>query len=280
MTRTITACLLLLALFVAFPAGHAVAQEDCNPSGTASVVQDLELAESTEPVAEEKWQLPVGALSAEDLERAFREVQRSGKGIMGFFGLLADGQKRQLDGATVRAMFEKYGVELEFLPLDALEGVVSQDGKVTFAFDFGDQSERELQLPESRLQVLDSRHRSDRFLVDRKNRVREQKSDGKKLRLKDELQLTVNENGLTGVRQGDLAVHHWLLGWVDLQVHSERHDGKIATGDKERPVLETDGRGKPLVVDGHYVPQRFDDWVIITAKGRRIEVGIPPLASE
>ena len=103
MTRTFAAWLLLLALFVAFHAGRAVAQDDCDPSGSAAVVQDLQLAESTEPVAEEQWQLPVGALSAEDLERAFQEVQRSGKGIMGFFGLLADGEKRQLDGATVRA---------------------------------------------------------------------------------------------------------------------------------------------------------------------------------
>ncbi len=280
MSRVLEFLLFLVLLGLALPIERAVAQDPCKSGGAAVLVRDVAAAQGTEPVAQEQWSLPTGELSAEDLERAFEEVAKSGRGVMGFFGLLADGQRRQLDGATVRAMFEKYGVELEFLPLDALKGVVSADGKVTFQFDFGRKGEREVQLPDSTQKVLDSRHRSDRFLVDRKNRVRDEKNDGKKLKLKSELQLSVDENGLTGVREGDLAVHHWLLGWVNIQVNSERHQGKIATGEKNRPVLQTDAGGRPVVVDGHYLPQRFDDWVIITAKGRRIEVGIPALESQ
>ncbi len=82
------------------------------------------------------------------------------------------------------------------------------------------------------------------------------------------------------MREGDIAVHHWLLGWVNIDLASERNEGKIATGEKERPVLQTDSNGNPVVVDGHYQPQRYDDWVVITVKGRRIPVGIPPLESE
>ncbi len=266
---------LLVSLFALAP--QALAQDPCNPSGGECVVQDLQAATDTAETAAEEWKLPSGELTAADLERAFEEVTKSGKGIMGFFGLLADGQARTLDGDIVRAMFEKYGVSLEFLPLDALQRVESANGKVTFHFDFGRDSSRQIQLPDSTQKVLQSKHRSDPYLVHSRNRVRDEKSDGKKLRLKSQLQFSVNEDGLTGVREGDLAVHHWLAGWVNLNVHSEQHEGKIATGEKDRPVLQTDERGNPVVVDGHYQPQRYDDWVVITAAGRRIEVGIPPL---
>jgi hypothetical protein len=267
---------ILVALLLPWPA--AWAQDPCD-AGRTCVVEDLQAASDTQGASAERWVLPGGALGEAELERAFQEVTRSGRGVMGFFGLLADGQARSLSGEVVRAMFARYGVRLDFLPLDALERVESAGGKVTFHFDFGSEGHRDIQLPDTRQKVLESRHRSDPWLVDRKNRVREEKSGGSKLRLKPSLELSVDASGLTGVREGDLAVHHWLAGWVNLDLHSERHEGRVATGEKDRPVLVTDSRGEPAVVDGHYVPQRFDDWVVITAAGRRIEVGIPALST-
>jgi len=270
---------LLIALFALFAAPAALAKDPCNPSSGACVIDDLQAAADTQGIAAEQWVLPSGELSAADLERAFSEVQKSGRGIMGFFGLLADGQARTLSGDNVRAMFAKYDVSLDFLPLEALNRVEAAKGKVTFHFDFGRDGYRDIQLPGSTQKVLDSRLSSDPYKVDRKNRVRDEKTDSKKMRLKSQLQFSVNANGLSGLRTGDMAVHHWLAGWVNLNVQSERHDDKIATGEKNRPVLQTDSRGNPVVVDGHYQPQRYDDWVVITAKGRRIEVGIPPLGN-
>jgi len=174
-------------------------------------------------------------------------------------------------------LFARFGVALDFLPVDALREVVAEGGKVTFRFDFAGEDTREVKLPDSTRKVLDSRNKQDPFAADGRNRVKEDKSDGKSLRLRSELQFTVGPEGLTGVRAGDLAVHHWLLGWVDIQVHSERHPGRIAVGDKDRPVLQTDARGEPIVVSGHYQPQRYDDWAVIEAKGQRIEAGIPAL---
>ena len=165
MRRTLFVLLLALVATLVLPSAHA--QEPCDPAGGACVVDDLQAAADTEDSATEQWSLPTGELSAADLERAFQEVQKSGKGIMGFFGLLADGQSRTLSGEVIRAMFAKYGVELEFLPLDALKQVVAADGKVTFQFDFGRDGHRDLQLPGSTQKVLDSRHRSDPYLVDR-----------------------------------------------------------------------------------------------------------------
>jgi hypothetical protein len=271
---------LLLALVVSFGLPAAYAQEDCNPSGNATIVSDLEAAAGTAETAAEEWVLPSGELSAEDLERAFQEVIESGKGIMGFFGLLADDQERSISGEIIRAMFEKYGVELDFLPLDALKKVEAADGKVTFDFDFGKKGEREIKLPDTVRKVLDSRLRSDPYKVDRKNRVREEKSKGRKMKIKSQLEFSVDDSGLTGVREGDLTVSVFLLGWVNLTVQSERHEGKTATGEKNRPVLQTDSNGDPLVVDGHYQPQRYDDWVVITALGKRMEIGIPAMKAE
>jgi hypothetical protein len=269
-----------LTLLVAIGLPQAWAQDPCNPAGGNCVVDDLQSAADTADSAAEQWSLPAGALSAADLERAFQEVMKRDKGVMGFFGLLADGQARTLGGDVVRAMFTKYGVKLDFLPLDALQRVEAAGGKVTFHFDFGREGHRDIQLPGSSQKVLDSRHRSDPWLVDRKNRVRDEVSKGQKLRLQDELQFSVNQQGLTGLREGDLAVHHWLAGWVNMDLHSERHPDRVATGEKDRPVLRTDSRGNPVVDNGRYVPQRYDDWVIITAAGRRIEVGVPPLRGD
>ena len=278
MRCALTVLLITLVTVLLTPA--ALAQDPCNPSGGSCVVEDLQAATGTADSAGEQWVLPSGELSSADLERAFEEVIKSGKGIMGFFGLLADGQSRTLSGDIVRAMFAKYGVELDFLPLDALNRVEAANGKVTFHFDFGRDGHRDVTLPDSSQKVLDSRLRSDPYKVDRKNRVRDEKSDGKKLRIKSQLQFSVGANGLTGLREGDLAVHHWLAGWVNMNVHSEQHPNKVATGEKNRPVLQTDSRGNPVVVDGHYQPQRYDDWVVITAAGRRIEVGIPAMQAE
>lgn len=276
MGRHLLTALCAFALLLVFP-GPATGADPCTATGPATLVGDLQAASDTQGAADDHGKLPGGPLTTADLERAFQEVQKSGQGIMGFFGMLADGQRRVLPGAAVREVFAKYGVKLDFLPVDALREVVAEGGKVTFRFDFGGASTREVTLPDTRQKVLDSSNRADPLAADGKNRVKEEKNDGKQLRLNQELQLSVDAHGLTGVREGDLAVHHWLLGWVDIQVHSEQHAGKVATGDKNRPVLVTDGQGNPVVQDGHYLPQRYDDWVVIEAKGQRSEVGIPPL---
>ncbi len=274
--QTLLALLLLVA-----PLRTAWADDDCNTSESAeSTVADLQQAAATEAGAQEAWKLPSGALSAEDLEKAFEQITQNGQGIMGLFGLLADGQSRSIDGDVVRAMFQQYGVVLEFLPVESLTSISAENGKVTITFDFGSAGQKEIKLPDSEQKVLNSRHRTDPTLVDRKNRVRTEKLDGKTLKLKSELQFGVGENGLTGLRTGDIQVHHWLLGWVDIDLASERHEGKVAMGDKNRPVLQTDANGNPIVRDGHYQPQTYDDWVVITAKGRRNEVGIPPLQAQ
>ena len=52
--------------------------------------------------------------------------------------------------------------------------------------------------------------------------------------------------------------------------------GKVAT-EEGQVVVQTDAAGQPLVVDGHYVPDVYDDWIILEVAGRTIEIGVPAL---
>ena len=46
---------------------------------------------------------------------------------------------------------------------------------------------------------------------------------------------------------------------------------------KNRPFLSVDSYGRPVVVDGHYVPCTYSDWLILTILGRETWIGLPPL---
>ncbi len=257
----------------------AAADENCGSSSTRNTIADVAVVLQAQKTATNAYTLPAGALSEEDLEEAFQSILESGKGIMAFFGMLSDGQQRSISGDVVRQMFDKYGVKLDFLPIGDLEEIRSQDGRLVFKFDFGSRDSVQVRLPDTRLTYLKSGLDSDPYLVDRKNRVKTEESKGRVLKIKDEIQFSVNENGLVGLRDGDISVKVFLLGWIDIDVHSERHESRTATNGRY-PLIETDSDGKPLVRDNHYVPSIYDDWVIIEAAGKRIETGVPPLTAD
>ena len=191
------------------------------------------------------------------------------------FALLADDQKRVLPGDVVRAMFKKYGVAIDFLPVDTLKEIVAENGKVTFKFDFGGNSNRRLKLPDSESTVLRQRNDKDPWAADGKNEPKVVKSKGRELKVKNEVELSVDNTGITGIRKGDIEVG-WALGWLDMALHMEHNPGKQAMAD-DRPVIQTGADGKPIVSNGHYLPQTYDDWVIIEAGPAKVEAGIPPL---
>ena len=154
---------------------------------------------------------------------------------------------------------------------------MAEDGTVTFRFDFGGEASRDIKLPDSTTTYLKNKNRSDRTLVHRKNQVKTKKVDGRTLRVKSEVQLQVNESGITGIRAGDLKVS--ALGWRDVELHTEQHPGKTAT-EGDYPVLKTDPNGSPIIKDNHYQVQQYDDWVVMVVHAfgtHRSEVGIPPL---
>jgi hypothetical protein len=266
------ALLLVVLAFVSFFSLSGIAGPDCAPAPAATITGDLQKAAATQPTAQKAWSLPAGTVGAADLSRAFDFLKKDGKGIAGFFAMLADGQRRVLPGDVVRDIFGKNHVTLDFLPIDALREVVAEEGKVTFTFDFGGDKTRDLRLPDTKTKVLDSRTESDPTAADGRNRVKEIESDGRKLRIKSELQFSVDGQGITGVREDDIRVKALL--WFSLALHTETIPGHAATADG-KPVVATDAKGDPVVKDGHYVIQNYDDWVILEAGGKRIEVGVP-----
>lgn len=275
MARRCLPCLLLLS-FWWLVAAPARADGPCRPSGADEVVGDLEEIVETAPETSETWVLPTGELTSQDLEKAFETLLDRGEGIFALFGMLADGQARTLPGDVVRELFEKYGVSIDFLPLDTLQEITSDGASVTFKFDFGGDDTRDVKLPDSQVTFLKSRHSDDPTRVHRRNYVKETTSKGRTLRVSEEVRLTIDENGVTGIREGDIKVG-WFLGWLDMSLHTEHEQGKQEMYDGKYPVLVTGEDGEPVVVDDHYQVRSYDDWVIIEAAGRKVEIGVPAL---
>lgn len=46
---------------------------------------------------------------------------------------------------------------------------------------------------------------------------------------------------------------------------------------KNRPFLMVDRFERPVIVDNHYVPCTYTDWLILTVLGRDTWIGLPPL---
>jgi hypothetical protein len=263
--------LLVLGLVASRP---SLAADACSGASSGSLVADLRGAAEAADGATSTWTLPEGDLSAADLTRAFEQVRARNEGVASLFGLFADGRRRVLKGDVVRALFEKNGVRLDFLPMDALDRIVAEQGRLTFHFAFGGESTREIVLPDSSSVQLESRLKEDPLKVDPRNKVSTRKSEGKTLKISKEVQFSVNAGGIAGLRAGDMQVKAFF--WFDVGIRTERTPGRVATDDK-RTVLETDASGRPLVRDGRYVPQTWDDWVVLEAGGKRVDIGIPRL---
>ncbi len=254
---------------------HAALAADC-PAPAPAVAGDLavaladvDLAKPAAPRAP-SGDLPAGTLSADDLEAFFQFVSDKGGGIRDLFGALADGQQRVLPGDVVRGLFDKYGVDLPFLPLDDLVQITSNGREVTFEFDFGGSSRKDVRLPDATVWKLKPRG-SDPYAVNGSSRVKQETVKGRTLSVADRVTFRITPEGIEGMSKGAIKASGF-----NLDIHTERHPGKVAT-DGKWVLLQSGEDGKPLVVDGRYQPQVYDDWAVITAFLTRIEIGIPSL---
>lgn len=48
---------------------------------------------------------------------------------------------------------------------------------------------------------------------------------------------------------------------------------------KNRPMIEHGTDGKPLIHNKHYIPKRFDDWLVVTVLKQEVLVGLPNLGA-
>lgn len=265
----------MLTLFSTLALGTALAGDPCGTS-TSAVAADAVAVLNVQPQARSAKPappqgLPSGTLSLADLEGAFEQLAQDGATISDFFALLADGKNRVLPGDVVRAALEKYGVNLPFLPVDDLESITSNGRELTVNLDFGRSSSKKLKLPETTSTVVSSTSSSDPYATG-STHLKNVSGGGHILVVQETLKLGLSSQGLTSIE--GVSVKKFFSFAVD--GHSQNSPGKLLTLDGD-VVVQTGTDGKPVVQDGHYVSESYDDWIILEVAGRKIEIGVPAL---
>jgi len=78
------------------------------------------------------------------------------------------------------------------------------------------------------------------------------------------------------MREGDIAVR--VLLKFNAGLRTEHKANTIEYDSLDRPYIEVRD-GKPLIVDGHYVPRRLNDWLVVNVLKKDVFIGLPDLAS-
>ena len=251
-------------------AGDPCDTPSCEVADDAVAVLSIEPAETSTETPGPKG-LPSGALTLDDLEAAFEELARDGASLSDFFALLADGESRSLSGDVVRAALEKTGGGGSFLPVENLVSLTSNGSEIVIKLDFGRSSSKKLTLPKTTTTVVASTSSSDPYATG-STRLKTVEGGGHTLVIQEKVTLGISKDGLTSI--GGVAVKKFFS--FDVNGYSEHSPGKIAEegGDV---IVQTDADGQPVVENGHYVPQTFDDWIVLKVAGRTLPIGVPAL---
>lgn len=235
-------------------------QED--GGGDAEADLDLGQPELAEP--EPFAGLPEGALSVEDLMAAYEHIRANQGSFRDMLELLSDGKTRTISGEVIRAMPIEGadGADLGgLLPVDRLESITARDGAIDIAFE----DDMTIEVPDTTAWVY------------RRGQAHQTTVEGREVWVAENLRFyTDPERGITGLREGDIQPYGgFLVGYVNVDIRMERAEGEIAymNGD---PLIQVGEDGRPLVVDGQYRYQRYDDWMVIDVPIiKDIRVGLP-----
>jgi|GEM_PF-3061088 len=251
-------------------AGETCATESTLTSDLGVVVQNAPI----EPSA--PYTLPTGNLDAATLNEAVDHVAAGTGSFFELLGLFADGQSRSVSGDVFKDLLASRGVDLSVLPMDLLQQVSSGDGYVDLAFDFGNRGKKSFNIPKKDIKVLEVEDPGSPYSADGLNNVVDTTVGGQTLVVKDNVRIFIEDGQVVSIREGDVKGKLlFLRANVDMQSTFEA--GRVATDGEYRPVLQTDENGEPLIVDGHYVPETYDDWLIIEAAGSKSYMGVPRL---
>ncbi len=126
---------------------------------------------------------------------------------------------------------------------------------------------------------MESHHAHDPFLVHSSNVVLLTQTDAHTFIMRDELRVRVCEDGVVSLREGSVKLQKLFFS-LNVDIRSEHCVARVETDIQQRAVLHVDDEGAPLIVDGHYVPRRYDDWLVLTVSGL-LEAwkGIPTLTA-
>lgn len=192
-----------------------------------------------------------------------------------FLRQLLDGGVYTLPGETLRVVLKKDITRSEVLAqvLNKLNRLELKDGCLSAFFSSSKSKSRIfVQVPTAVKWVICSKH-PDPYLVHELNRPIESKQRGRKFSLASTVRLSVSEQGIMSIAKGDVL----LKELVNLNVNAStcRIEGKVATNKKGFPYLKVDKKtSKPLIVDGRYQPQVYDEWLKISVFGRTSFIGL------
>jgi hypothetical protein len=222
------------------------------------------------PISIDTENLPPGAIDGEALVQIVEGWREESPSLLDVFQRISDGQKRTISGDAVRDAIRLAGLVLpNFIPADALVDVVIENGQIRVRLD----SDQAIDVPLVRTWVLDPEDPSDPYAVGRRNRPYRHASDSYVLKISKDLLFDLDENGLHGIRDGDLKGAKFIFSKniAIKSVHGEpgvqRLDGAV--------VLETDAKGEPLIENGYYVPKSADEWIEVTAGSNVSRVPVP-----
>jgi hypothetical protein len=155
--------------------------------------------------------------------------------------------------------------------------VDKQRSTLTLQFDFRGASSYTLELPTPQTYVLQSKHKTDQYLVNSLNKAVIAEVEVRKLVFNNtvELQLDKVTGEIKHVREGDVSVKKFLSFTADL--HYEHKENMADYDGQNRFYLECDVMGKPMIHNNHYVPKCYDDWIVVTVMKQEVYIGLPKL---
>jgi len=163
-----------------------------------------------------------------------------------------------------------YGSFVELLPLERVVGVRGLGERIEVLFDCGRRDHLDVELPDREEWVLD---RKDGDL--RRGKATQVCVKGQTLRIRSELQLYVHNGEIVSVRKGDIQIVAGLFK-VDLELSTHREPGRLARDGRGRILIARDPAGGPAAFSGEWVPQRFERWVRVAARGEELWIGVEP----
>jgi len=218
--------------------------------------------------------LPSGAISGEQLIQIVEAWKEESPSLLDVFQRVSDGQKRTISGDAVREAVQLAGLTLpNFVPAAALQEIVIENGQVRVQLD-GDQ---EIGVPSVDTWVLDAQDGADPYAVGAQNQPYQHTSTSYTLKINEDLVFDLDENGLHGIRKGDLKGAKFIFS-KDIAIKSVHGEPDVQRL-KDAVVLKTDANGEPLIEDGHYVPKTSDEWIEVTAGSDVSRVPVPRMGN-
>jgi len=144
-------------------------------------------------------------------------------------------------------------------------------------FNFGaGVKESTIKVPGTYTWVLDSKFKEDPLAVHPLNKPKYHCSDTRTLVIRNQVRFKMNAAGIESVRDGDLAVKQ--IFKFNAGLRTEHKANTIEYDSLDRPFIEVRD-GKPVIVDGHYVARRLNDWLVVNVLKKDVYIGLPDLAT-